>query len=250
MKTLYKVFTLFPEVIHHYITFNAPLTRGIQKGILQVETINYRDYSYFKHQKVDDLVYGGGPGMLIRGEPLLTAIQNHSNPKNPPMILIMDPKGVPFTQNFAKKLSQLPEIFFICGRYEGMDSRLTEILKAQPVSLGDFVLTGGELAALAIIDATARLIQGTLDSYESQEEESFSTGWLEYENYTRPPLLEEKEVPKVLLSGNHKEINLWRKKNSIKNTIKNRPDLLKELNLNSYELTLIKNILKEIYSED
>lgn len=223
----FKVFTLFPEVIQAYLAHNAPLKRGIERQIIQIESVNYRDYSQNRHHKVDDEVYGGGPGMLISPQPLLDAVQAFKTPSA--KILIMDPRGKVLDNQYAKELAGEKEIFLICGRYEGFDQRIIDSLEAQMVSLGDFVLTGGELAALAVIDSTCRFVKGSLDDFASQENESFNHGLLEHDQYTRPAVYENKAVPDELQSGNHKKIEAWKYKNSLKNTLLYRPDLLKKM---------------------
>jgi tRNA (guanine37-N1)-methyltransferase len=194
---------------------------------------------------VDDIVYGGGPGMLLTPEPVVESIRDHRSGKT--RIFFMDPRGKTLNQELAEEISKEKEVFLVCGRYEGFDERIFEIIGGERISLGDFVLTGGELAALAVIDASARFIPGSLDSFESLDEESFSKGWLEYPHYTRPRKFEDFSVPEVLFSGNHREINRWKVKNSIKNTIKNRPDLLKSLNLDDVEHEILNETIKEIY---
>lgn len=241
----YKILTLFPEVIESYINNNAPISRGIKNKVLSVDSVNFRNYSENKHQKVDDIVYGGGPGMLLSPAPLLNAIKEHKTSQT--KIYFMDPRGKVLDNTLAKKIANESDVMLVCGRYEGFDERIFDIIEHEKISLGDFVLTGGELAAMAVLDASARFIPGSLDSYESHEEESFNHGWLEQPHYTRPRNFQGFEVPKVLFSGNHKEIEKWKLKNSIKNTIKNRPDLLKSLNLKDLERNMIKEIIKEIY---
>lgn len=244
----YKFFTLFPQIIDNYIENNAPIKRGIEEKVLSVETVNFREYAENKHKKVDDQLYGGGPGLLLHPQPLLSALKDHKKPES--RLFFMQPKGKKLDNKLAKELSNEKEILLVCGRYEGFDERIFDYYKeAEFISLGDFVLTGGELAALAVLDSSSRFIKGTLDSFESQEDESFNKGWLEHPQYTRPRNFEGFEVPELLFGGNHQKINDWKLKNSIKNTIKNRPDLLKSLNLNDIERDLIKEIIKEIYYE-
>ena len=241
----YKVFTLFPDFIQNYIESCAPLKRGIEQNKIEIQTVNFRDFSASKHKKVDDEVYGGGPGMLLSPQPLIDSINHHKTKKS--KIFFLDPKGKPFNNKMAKEISQNEEIFLVCGKYEGFDKRIFDLVEGRLISLGDFILTGGELAALAVIDASARYVQGVLESYESQEVESFNMGWLENDNYTRPRIYEEIPVPEVLFNGNHKKIEEWKLRNSIKNTIKNRPDLLKLLNLKNSEIEIMKLIIKECY---
>jgi len=240
----YKVLTLFPRVIEEYINNNAPIKRGIENNLIDIKVINYRDYSSDKHKKVDDEIYGDGCGMLIKCQPVIDAVR--ANASNNAKIIITDPRGKVFNKKIAEELSKEKEIVIICGRYEGFDERISDILKPEKISLGDFILTGGEIVALSIIDASSRFINGVLDSYESLLEESFNN-LLEYDHYTRPREYMGLCVPEVLFSGDHKKINEFRLKSSLKNTIKNRPDLLKSLNLNGQTLTMAKEIIKEIY---
>lgn len=242
----FKVFTLFPEIVDNYVEYNAPLKRGISNGVIAVEAVNFRDFSESRHRKVDDIVYGGGPGMVIAPGPVVKAVKAHQRSET--RILIMDPRGRKMSNELARELAREEEIFLLCARYEGFDQRIYDVLQLEPVSLGDFVLTGGELPALAVMDATARFVPGSMDSYESQAEESFNfEGLLEYDQYTRPENFEGFQVPDVLRQGNHKKIEHWRLKKSLKNTIKNRPDLLKLLNLNPTKLDMVKIIVKELY---
>lgn len=241
------IFTLFPQIIENYCLYNAPIQRALKNKIISINSINFRDFSKNKHKKVDDIPFGGGPGMVLQLQPIIDAVRFYQKPHT--KIFFLDPKGKVFDQKKAKAISELEHIFLICGRYEGFDARIYEILGGECISLGNFILTSGEIAALAVLDASIRLIPGTIESTESLKEESFTNHFIEYDHFTRPACFEGKKVPDVLLSGNHKKIQEWRIKNSIKNTIKNRPDLLKLLNLNVIELKLIKEILKEIYYE-
>jgi len=168
----FKVFTLVPDLITAYIESAMPLKRGIQKNLLEIQAINFRDFSEDRHKKVDDTAYGGGPGMVIKPEPLIKAVETYQTPKT--RIIFMDPKGKKLDHDLAKNLSREEEIFLICGKYEGIDQRVYDILGGEMISLGDFVMTGGELSALAVIDSTSRFIEGTMDSFESKDEESFS----------------------------------------------------------------------------
>lgn len=243
--TSFKIFTLFPEVIQNYVANNAPIKRGIEKGIVSVGAVNIRDYSKQKHKKVDDIVYGGGPGMLLAPAPIVDSVRAHRKPET--RIFFMDPRGKKLDNQLAKEIAREKEVFLICGRYEGFDQRAIDILGGEMISLGDFILTGGELAALAVLDSSTRFMEGSLDDFESQEEESFNKGLLEHPQYTRPPVFEGMAVPEELLSGHHKRILEWKIKNSINISIKNRPDLLKLLNLNSIEQDYLKNAIKELY---
>ncbi|HOJ50059.1 MAG TPA: tRNA (guanosine(37)-N1)-methyltransferase TrmD [Spirochaetota bacterium] len=242
----YKVLTLFPNLINEYINSNAPLKRGIEKGIIKIKVINFREYSDDKHKKVDDEIYGDGAGMLLKCQPIIDAVRGNSGPET--KIIITDPRGKVFNNKIAKELSKEKEIMIICGRYEGFDERINMILKPERISLGDFILTNGEIVALSIIDSSIRFIEGVLDSYESTFEESFNP-LLEYDQYTRPREYKGLKVPEALISGDHKKIKEFRLKSALKNTIKNRPDLLKSLNLDISNLKIAKEIIKEIYHD-
>jgi len=222
----FTVITLFPELIQTYAETSI-LGRAQAAGRIQVEAINPRDFTEDAYKKVDDAPYGGGPGMVMMCKPLLQAYRSLAPmPKNT-KVLITSPWGKPFTQQTAKTLCEAEHIVIISGHYEGIDARILDLIpEAAPISLGDFILTGGELPALAIIDATARLLPGVIGKEDSLTEESFTENLLEYPHYTRPEVFEGHKVPEVLLSGNHKEIAHWRKEMSKKITQRHRPDLL------------------------
>lgn len=204
------------------------LGRGIDKGHLSVEAINPRDFAVDKHGSVDDTPYGGGPGMVMRPEPLVDAVESIKKCESS-RVVMLTPSGVPFTQEKAREYSSLEQLIFVCGRYEGMDERVKACLQPEEISLGDFVLTGGELAALAVADATGRLIPGVLGDFESTREESFCLQGLEYPQYTRPRVYRGHEVPEVLLSGHHHAIRDWRNDQSKRLTELRRPDLARKL---------------------
>lgn len=218
----FNVLTLFPDMFDGFIG-SSIIGRSIDKGIIGVNLINFRDYSTNKHKKVDDYPYGGGSGMLISPEPLAGAIE--SNNLKGKKIIYLTPKGKVFDQNDAIELSKEDEITFVCGHYEGVDQRFIDRYVTDEFSIGDFVLTGGELPVMVMIDAIARMIDGVLSSSVSFEDESHFNGLLEYPQYTRPPVFEEVDVPEVLLSGNHKKIEEWRFIKSLEITEKHRPDM-------------------------
>ena len=199
--------------------------RGVQKGLLEVETVNPRDFAVDRHGSVDDTPYGGGPGMVMRPEPVVEAVESLNRLERHALIF-MTPTGRPFDQKMAREFSELDQLIFICGRYEGIDHRVKTCLDPMEVSIGDYVLSGGELPALSIADATGRLVPGVLGDDESSLEESFSIGGLEYPHYTRPRDFRGHEVPEVLLSGNHGAIDDWRQQESQRITRERRPDLL------------------------
>lgn len=222
----FDVLTLFPEIIENYCTASV-IGRAAKQEVISVNTINPRDYTDNKHKKVDDIPYGGGAGMVLACQPFYDAYESIKKSANS-VSIILTPQGNPFNQETAQEFSQNEQIIMFCGHYEGYDERIREIPDLIEVSIGDFVLTGGELAALCIIDAVTRLIPGGIGKEESAEYDSFSEGLLEYPHYTRPSEFRGKIVPDVLLSGNHQEIAKWRKSQAILRTKEKRPDLFEK----------------------
>ncbi len=220
----YNVITIFPDMINDIFKYGV-LSKGIESGLFRVNPVNLRDYTKDKHKTVDDYQYGGGHGLVMKPEPIYKAIADLKS-KSDTRVIFLDPRGEKFTQKTAERLHKYDDITFVCGRYEGIDDRVRELLADEMISIGDFVLTGGELAAVTIIDAVARLIPGVLGDENSPHEESFTTGLLEYPHYTRPAEFMGKKVPEVLISGNHEEIRKWRLTESIKTTLQNRPDMI------------------------
>lgn len=217
--------TLFPEQIQAFLN-EGIIKRAIDNHYIETNIVNIRDHSKNKHKKVDDYPYGGGAGMLMTPQPIADAIKSIDGWQDCE-IIYLSPGGKTFNQNEAKALKALDkDIIFICGQYEGIDQRIIDLYVNQEYSLGDFVLTGGELPALAIFNAVSRLIPGVLGNYESTEEESFSNNLLEYPQYTRPENFEGLEVPEILLSGHHKKIEQWRKDQALEKTKRVRKDLL------------------------
>jgi tRNA (guanine37-N1)-methyltransferase len=199
--------------------------RGVDKGLLSFEAVNPRDFAVNKYGSVDDTPYGGGPGMVMRPEPLVEAVESVTR-QGRSRLVMLTPSGAPFTQAKAREYSEMDHVVFICGRYEGMDERVKLCLDPEEISLGDFVLSGGELAALSVADAVGRLIPGVLGDYDSVREESFELQGLEYPQYTKPREFRGHEVPEVLLSGHHKAIQDWRRRQSQGLTAQRRPDLV------------------------
>ena len=222
----YDVITLFPDIINDYCT-QSITKRGIEAGLISVETHNPRDYTLDKHKRVDDTPYGGGDGMVLMCQPVFDCLEAIKKEDDFEFIMLT-PQGEKYNQNIALELSQKKQIILLCGHYEGFDERIREIIKPVEISLGDFVLTGGELPALCVIDAVSRKIEGTLGKIESADEDSFSNGLLEYPHYTRPREFRGLKVPEVLLNGNHKEINEFRFQESLKRTKLKRPDLYRD----------------------
>lgn len=244
----YLLLTLFPEVVPGPCGIGV-VGRAAEKGLLQFSALNLREYGEGKHRLVDDTPYGGGDGMVMKPDPLVRAIEDAraAMPLGSPVIL-MSPHGVPFKQSIAHELAELPGLIMVCGRYEGIDQRVRTHFVDRELSLGDFVLSGGEAAALAILDAVARLVPGVLGNAESICEESFQRPFLEYPQYTRPPLFRGLPVPDVLLSGNHAHIRRWRLREALRATLLHRPDLLQHADLTPEEKKLFAQVQQEIAS--
>jgi len=238
MKNFF-VLTLFPEMIQETLSHSI-LGRAQRDGFVSIEAINIRDFSNNKHLQVDDYPYGGGAGMVMQPQPIYDAYQSILPKAKNARVLYMTPQGKPFTQRIAEELSQEENLVFLCGHYEGVDERVIEEIVTDEVSLGDFVLTGGELAAITMIDAISRLMPGVLGKEASFEDESFSEGLLEYPQYTRPPIFMEREVPPILLSGHHGNIEKWRREQSLLRTASKRPDLLKEAELTKNDIEMLR----------
>lgn len=219
----FDVLTLFPEMIEQFCNFSI-MKRAKEKEVFQLNVINPRDYTLDKHKKVDDTPYGGGAGMVLMAQPYVDAYESIEKSENT-VTVMLSPQGEPLTDKVVNELAQSGQIILICGHYEGFDERIREIIKPREISLGDFVLTGGELPALCLIDSVSRKLEGTLGKIESAEEDSFSNGLLEYPHYTKPREYRGLKVPEVLLNGNHKEINEFRHQESLKRTKTRRPDL-------------------------
>lgn len=218
----FNVLTLFPEMFEPIK--ESILKRAQENNVIEINLINIRDFSKNKHKKVDDYPYGGGAGMLIRPDVVYDAYQSIEN-KNTAKVIYLSPQGKVLTQNKVKELSKEENLILLCGHYEGIDERVLEKIVDEEISIGDYVLTGGEIPAMVLIDSVSRYVEGVI-SAESTNEESFSNGLLEYPQYTRPEVFLNKKVPDVLLSGHHSNIENWRKEQSIKNTKNKRPELL------------------------
>jgi len=222
----YRVLTLFPEMVLEGLNTSI-IGRAIEQGLLTLECTDIRDYSGNKHLKVDDYPYGGGAGMVMQAGPVFGAYEAASkNIKGKARVVYLTPQGQVFNQQMAKDLAREEDLIFLCGHYEGIDERVLEEIVTDYVSIGDYVLTGGELPAMVMIDAISRMVPGVLSNDESSQMESFEGGRLEYPQYTRPAVWHEKEVPEVLLSGHHANIEKWRDEQSYQRTEERRPDLL------------------------
>lgn len=219
----FDVLTLFPELIQSHLDFSI-MKRATDDGVISVNEINPRDFTLDKHKKVDDTPYGGGAGMVLMPQPYVDAYNSVEKMENS-ITLMMTPQGEPFTDKISNELASYEQIIILCGHYEGYDERIREIIKPREISIGDFVLTGGELPALCVIDSVSRKIDGTLGKIESAHDDSFSDGLLEYPQYTKPREYMGYKVPEVLLNGNHKLIEEFRQQQKIERTQAKRPDL-------------------------
>lgn len=240
---IFDILTLLPEVCRAYLKASI-LGRAQQAGLITVRLVNVRDFATDRHRTVDDAPYGGGNGMVMKVEPLVAALESLPNLPRPRIILLA-PTGRPLTQALAAELAGLERLVLICGRYEGVDERLRVLAVDQEVSLGDFVLSGGELPALALVDAVSRLIPGVLGGEGSAAADSFSDGLLEHPHYTRPPEFRGLAVPEVLLSGNHAAIARWRRKESLRRTWRRRPELLAGRELSREDQRLLAEVQAE-----
>ncbi len=223
----FHILTLFPEMVMQGL-HTSILGRAAARGDISIEAVNIRDFTTNKHGRVDDYTYGGGAGMLMQAQPVYDAYQSvidRIDPNKPRRVIYVTPQGQPFHQATAKALSEEEELIFLCGHYEGIDERVLEEIVTDEISLGDYVLTGGELAAMVMVDAIARLGPGVLHNGESAETESFGDGLLEYPQYSRPEIWHGKRVPEILLSGDHAKVDAWRMEQALARTKERRPDL-------------------------
>jgi len=237
----FHILTLFPEMFSGFLS-SSIIGRAVENGLLEVELHNIRDYAVDRHKTVDDAPYGGGAGMVMKVEPLARSIDSVKATAADARLLLTSPRGVCFSQQYALQLAAGPDVIIVCGRYEGIDERVAELYGAEEVSLGDFVMTGGELAAMAIVDTVGRLLPGVLGSEESAADDSFSAGLLEYPQYTRPPAFRGLQVPDVLLSGNHAAIAKWRRKQSLQRTRSVRPDLFSKAAVSDLEAATLDKV--------
>ena len=240
-----SIITIFPEIFYAYLN-ESIMKRAALKGLLDVAIHNLRDYTTDRHRTVDDYPYGGGAGMVMKPEPFFKAVETICPDPSSRRVIMLSPAGKRFEQQMAVELSnESKNLVFLCGRYEAIDERVRTELVNDEISAGDYVLTGGELPALVIIDAVARLIPGVLGDEHSAEVESFSWGILDYPHYTRPPEFRNLKAPEILLSGHHKDIERWRRKEALRRTLMNRPDLFEKASLSDIDYKLIKEIKEE-----
>ena len=240
------IITLFPSM------FQGPFDESIikrarKKGILEINLHNLREFAYNKHRTVDDLPFGGGVGMIMKPEPLFEAVGKIKTQTDAlSRVILLSPQGIPFCQEKAKELAKKEALLLICGHYEGVDERVREHLVDEEISLGDYVLTGGELAAMVIVDVVARMLPGVLGCEDSAKEDSFYHGLLDYPQWTRPADFCGWQVPEVLLSGNHYQIKLWRRKKMLEMTLRKRPDLLKKIKPSQADKQLLREVKKRL----
>lgn len=226
----FDVLSVFPEMLHSPLDFSL-LKKAREKGLIEVELYDIREWTQDKHNMTDDAPYGGGCGMVMKVEPVERALKSLKRADVQPLVILMTPQGETFNQKIAVELTEQKHLILICGRYEGVDERIREHLADREISIGDYILTGGELSALVVIDAVARLIPGVLGNDESAQTESFAEGLLEYPQYTRPAEYQGWSVPEVLASGNHAEIKRWQRIEALRRTWQRRPDLLEKVEL-------------------
>ncbi|HOB86261.1 MAG TPA: tRNA (guanosine(37)-N1)-methyltransferase TrmD [Bacillota bacterium] len=238
------VVTIFPQMFQGPFQ-ESMVKRAVDRGLVEIRLVNLRDFAPGKHRQVDDAPYGGGKGMIFKPEPLFRAVEALKEQSGGrPRVILMSPRGRLFNQDLARELAAQEHLIFLCGHYEGVDERVRLALVDDEISIGDYILTGGELAAMVVIDAVVRLQPGLLDE-EAVQEESFNSGLLEYPQYTRPPVYRGLEVPPVLLSGNHGEIARWRRRQALKLTWERRRDLLKKANLLAEDRAYLEQLEKE-----
>lgn len=242
----FYIMTLFPDMVMQGLNTSI-IGRAMDKGLLSIEAVNIRDYAFNKHNSVDDYPYGGGAGMLMQAEPVYQAykaIEERTDASRKTRVVYLSPQGKTFSQEMAEELAGAEELVFLCGHYEGIDERVLEEIVTDYVSIGDYILTGGELPAMIMVDAISRLVPGVLHNDVSAEFESFQDNLLEYPQYSRPEIWHDKRVPEVLLSGHHANIEKWRREQSIIRTAKNRPDLLEKAKLTEKEKEVVRKSLQ------
>lgn len=240
------VLTLFPEMFSG-VFGHSILKKAAENQAVQYNVVNFREYADNKHRTVDDYPYGGGAGMVLKAQPIFDAVANlRETSQTSPRVILLCPQGERFTQKKAEELAGLEHLIFVCGHYEGYDERIREHVVTDEISIGDFVLTGGELGAMVVIDSVVRLLPGVLGNEESHMRDSFSTGLLEHPHYTRPADFRGMKVPDVLLSGNHRLIDEWRMKESLKRTVRRRQDLLEHMELSNEQKKWLEEIKKEL----
>jgi tRNA (guanine37-N1)-methyltransferase len=245
----FDIVTIFPRMVEAGLA-EGVISRGVERGLLDIKVHDLRQYTVDRHRSVDDVPYGGGPGMVMKPEPLARAVEDiRARRGDPDTVVLLSPQGRRFTQGEAARMSALRHVTLLCGRYEGMDERIRTLVATEELSIGDYVLSGGELPALVIVDAISRLVPGVVGDTRSVEEDSFSRGLLDYPHYTRPSEFSGAKVPEVLMSGHHEQVRRWRKKTAIQRTLERRPELLDTAAMDDEERALLDEIRKEQETE-
>ena len=240
----FDVFSLFPAIFQSYFEISI-LQKAIEKDLIQISLHNIRDWTFDKHHVTDDTPYGGGGGMVMKAEPIFSAVEDVLGTDSKIPIILMSPQGRPFSTEIALELAKHPQIAIICGRYEGIDERVIEHLVTDQISIGDFVVTGGELPALLVIDAVSRFIPGVLGDPDGALKDSFGNGLLEHPHYTKPEKFRDWQVPEILLSGHHAKIDKWRREQSLTRTYYLRPELLKKADLSKEDISFLIKLEKQ-----
>lgn len=241
----FDIITIFPELFGGVFEFGI-IRRAVEAGLIEINLHDLRDYTFDRHRQVDDRPFGGGAGMVMKPEPLFRAIEAVTHNAGQARVVMLSPQGRLFTQQVAEEFARREQVVLICGRYEGVDERVVDRLAGDEISIGDVVLSGGEIPAMVVVDAVTRLIPGALGSNESAERDSFADGLLDYPHYTRPAEYRGLKVPDVLVSGHHGEIEKWRRRKAMEKTLSRRPDLLERRALSADERRLIEEILRDM----
>ncbi|MDY6880049.1 MAG: tRNA (guanosine(37)-N1)-methyltransferase TrmD [Desulfatiglans sp.] len=237
----FEIVTIFPQMFSGYV-HEGVLGRAVKSGIVEVNVVNIRDFARGTRKNTDDRPYGGGDGMVMKPGPIYRAVKHLERPSGRSLALLLSPRGQPFNQSMAWELSRFDQLILVCGRYEGVDERVRLSCIDRELSIGDYILSGGELGALVVVDAVSRLIPGVLGRESSNQEDSFEGGLLEYPQYTRPRTFEGQEVPEVLLSGDHERIRAWRRREALRRTMEKRPDLLKRARLSPEDEAILAEL--------
>jgi tRNA (guanine37-N1)-methyltransferase len=241
----FDIVTIFPAMIEAGIG-EGVVSRGVERGLLDVAVHDLRRWTKDRHRTVDDVPYGGGPGMVMKAEPLMRAVEDIRVTRGvPDSVVLLSPQGRTFTQVQAERLTRLEHVVLLCGRYEGMDERVRDMVATEELSIGDYVLSGGELAALVVVDAVSRLVPGVVGDEQSVAQDSFTRGLLDYPHYTRPAEIAGHRVPEVLLSGHHGDVRRWRRKAALMRTLDRRPDLIASATLDDEERAMLDEIRRE-----
>ena len=240
----FDVLTLFPELFSSFLK-ETILGRAVKAGLVDIRLVNIRSFARGRHLVADDTPFGGGQGMVMKPGPISRALESIDRTKDRSLVLLLTPQGRTFDQPLAWDLSRMEQLILICGRYEGVDERIRTTCVDMELSIGDYVLSGGEMAAMVVMDAVSRLVPGVLGGEKSAQEDSFEDGLLEYPQYTRPRVFKNQEVPEILLSGDHEKIRVWRRTESLKRTLERRPDLLKKAKLTEEDKRILAKLRRE-----